>query len=203
MVTCPYCGTSYAVFQSNCSQCGGPLHPPEVIEAAGETPLAPPLAPRPISNSYAWKLMTSDGWSVGGAILLFMGVIFAPLGLILTVAVVTAFVGIPFLLLGIVFLGASVGMLVWRYRVSQQQVQVLKLGEATLGEVTTLEQNYSVEVNGRHPWSIEYEYQANGQTFQGRASTLSTPGNRLQEGRQVYVLYMGDNPTLSSIYPHP
>jgi hypothetical protein len=203
MVTCPWCGTSYAVFQSNCSKCGGPIHPPEIIEAARESPLAPPAAPRPITNSYALKLMTSDGWSIAGLVFLIMGIIFAPLGLALTLGIVTAFVGLPFLFLGVIFLAASVGILSWRYRLCKQQIQVLKWGEATLGNVTNLQENYSVEVNGRHPWSIDYQYRANGQTYTGQVTTLSQPGNRLQPGCQVYVLYMGDNPTLSSLYPHP
>jgi len=203
MFTCPYCGTSYVVFQPNCSQCGGPLHPPEVIEAAGESPLAPPAAPRTISNSYTFKLMFSDGWTIAGLVFLLMGVIFAPLGLVLTVAIVTAFVGVPFLLLGLAFLIASVGVLIWRYRTSQQQVQVLKWGETTLGQVTNLQENYSVTVNGRHPWSINYQYAVNGQTYQGKVSTLNQPGNKLQQGRKIYVLYMGDHPTLSSLFPHP
>ncbi len=203
MVTCPWCGTSYAVFQSNCSQCGGPIQPPEVMEAAGESPLVPPAAPRPISDSYALKLMSSDGWSIAGLVFLLLGIIFAPLGLVLTLVIVTAFVGLPFLLLGVLFLAASGAVLFWRYRVSQQQVQVLKWGEATLGSVTNLQENYSVEVNGRHPWSIDYQYEANGQTYHGQMTTLHQPGSLVQPGRQVYVLYMPGNSKLSSLYPHP
>lgn len=203
MVTCPWCGTSYAVFQSNCSQCGGPIHPPEVIEAARESPLAPPAAPRPISNSYAIKLMSSDGWTIGGLVFLLIGIIFAPLGLVLTLGIITALVGLPFLFLGLIFLAGSGGIFIWRYQVSQQQVKVLKWGEATLGSVTNLQENYSVQVNGRHPWSVDYQYDANGQTYTGQVTTLSQPGSHLQPGRQVYVLYLGDRPTLSSLYPHP
>ncbi len=203
MVTCPWCGTSYAAFQSNCSRCGGPIQPPEVIQAAGESPLAPPAAPRPISDSYALKLMRSDGAAIAASVFLLLGIIFAPLGFALTLGIVTAFVGLPFLLLGLIFLAVSVAVLGWRYRLSQQQVQVLKWGEATLGEVTNVQENYSVEVNGRHPWSIDYGYEVNGQTYQGKVTTLKQPGSSLQPGRRVYVLYMGDNPTLSSLYPHP
>lgn len=203
MVTCPWCGTSFAAFQSSCSRCGGPIQPPEVIQAAGESPLVLPAAPRPISDSYALKLMSSDGAAIASLVFLLLGIIFAPLGFALTLGIVTAFVGVPFLLLGLIFLAVSMAVLIWRYRLSQQQVQVLKWGEATLGEVTSLQENYSVEVNGRHPWSIGYQYEVNGQTHQGQVTTLSQPGNRLQPGRRVYVLYMRDNPTLSSLYPHP
>ena len=203
MVTCPWCGTSYAVFQPNCSQCGGPIHPPEVMEAAGEAPIAPPAAPRPISDSYAFKLMVSDGWSIASAVFVLLGGIFAVVGFGLTLGIITAIIGLPFFLLGLIFLAAGVGGLVWRYQGCQKQVQILKWGEAALGSVTDLQENGAVTVNGRHPWSIAYQYQANGQHYDGRVATLNWPTSRLQPGRQVYVLYMRDTPALSSLYPHP
>ena len=203
MVTCPWCGTAYQVFQPDCSKCGGPIHPPEVVAAAGSAPLAPPAAPRPISDSYAFKLMSTDGCSIAGLVLLMMGIIFAPLGLILTLGVITAFVGLPFLGLGLVFLAASAGLLIWRYRLFKNQVQVLKWGTATLGGITGLQQNYSVQVNGRNPWTIQYQYLANGRPFTGQVTTLSQPGSQLQPGCQVYVLYMPQDPSISSLYPHP
>ena len=203
MVTCPWCGTSHPVFISNCSQCGGPIQPPEAIEAMGESPLVPPAAPRSISDSYVIKLMGSDGWSIAGLVFFILGIVFAPLGIALTLGIVTAFVGLPFLFLGLIFLGGSALVLIWRYRLSQQQVQVLKWGQATLGKVINLKENYAIEVNGKHPWSIDYQYEANGQTYTGQMTTLSDPGRQLQPGKQIYVLYMGDNPILSSLYPHP
>lgn len=203
MVTCPWCGTSYPAFQSNCSRCGGPIPPQHEVEAAGDSPLVPPVAPRNISNNYAFRLMFDDGWSIAGLVFLLMGAIFSVLGLALTLAVVTAFVGLPFLILGLLFLAASVIILLVRYQASQKQAWVLKWGEAVLGNVTDLQENYSVMVNGRHPWEIGYQYQAGGYRYAGRVSTLNQPGGGLQTGRPVYVLYMRDNPTLSSLYPHP
>jgi len=47
--------------------------------------------------------MTTDGWSIAAFIFFLIGAIFGMIGLGLTVGIVTAFVGIPFLLLGIVF----------------------------------------------------------------------------------------------------
>jgi len=173
------------------------------MEAAGETPLAPPAAPRRISDSYAFKLMTSDGWSIAGLVLLLLGFIFALVGFGLTLAIITAVIGLPFLLLGLLFLAAGGGVLIWRYRMGQRQVQVLKWGEATLGCVSDFQENYSVMVNGRHPWSIAYQYEANGQSYTGKVTTLSQPRDQLQPGRPVYVLYLRDNPVLSSLYPHP
>jgi hypothetical protein len=203
MVTCPWCGTSYAVFQPACSRCGGPIHPPEAIEAAGESPLAPPAAPRTISDSYAFKIMSSDGWSIAGLVFALLGGIFAVVGFGLTLGIITAIVGLPFFFLGLMFLAVSVGILIWRYQLSQKQVQVLKSGEPTLGCVTSLQENYAVQVAGRFPWAIGYQYKVNGKAYTGQVSTLSQPGSQLQAGRPVYVLYLRDNPAISSLYPHP
>ena len=34
MVICPWCGTNYTTFQSNCSRCGGPLTGPTPAETS-------------------------------------------------------------------------------------------------------------------------------------------------------------------------
>ncbi len=203
MITCPWCGTSYPAFQSNCSRCGGSIPPPHVTEGVEETLLAPPGAPRDISSTYAFRLMLSDGWSIASLALTLIGAIFTGLGLALTLAIVTAFVGIPFLLLGLVFFIPGAAVLFWRYREFQKQVLVLKWGDAILGSVAGLQENYSVMVDDRHPWSIDYHYEVGGYQYSGKLSTLNQPGDRLQPGRQVYVLYSRDNPGLSSLYPRP
>ncbi len=165
--------------------------------------LAPPPAPRPIAQNYAWRLMFTDGWSIGALVFLILGVVFLPLGLILTLAIVTAFVGIPFAILGIGFLVAG-GILGWRrYQEMQAVVDVLRVGEAALGQITSVEQNYHVEVNGRNPWKIKYQYPYAGQTYSGEVSTLNTPGAVLQAGKPAYVLYLPGNPARNSLYPHP
>ena len=108
MITCPWCGTNYAVFQPNCTNCGGPLPTPRENPPAGagtvqpeEPLLMPPPAPRPFSNSYTWKLLMSDGWAIAAFVFILLGGIFTVTGIGLTVAIITAFVGIPFAGLGL------------------------------------------------------------------------------------------------------
>jgi len=107
------------------------------------------------------------------------------------------------LFLGLIFLASGAGLLIWRYQVNQKQVQVLKYGEPNLGLVNNLQENFSIQINGRHPWAIGYQYQANGQTLEGQVTTLNQPGPQLQPGKEVYVLFMRNDPTVSSLYPHP
>jgi len=206
MITCPWCGTNYAVFQSNCQNCGGPL--PAVEGTTGSSVSSdilptPPPAPRPISNRYVWRLLTSDGGAIAAFVIGLLGLIFSLVGAGLTIGIITAFVGVPFLLLGVTLLGTGAGVFLWRYQQKQQVVKVLREGEATIGKILEISENFSVSINGRHPWILRYQYQVNGQSQDGKVATLNQPGQPLQVGKAVRVLYLAAAPKWSSIYPHP
>jgi hypothetical protein len=206
MIICPWCGTNYLTFQSNCKNCGGPLQASDGENRStglGENLPTPPSAPRPISNRYAWRLLSTDGWAISALVFGILGVVFSPLGAVLTIVSVTAFVGIPFLCLGVTFLGVAGGVFLWRYQQTQQVVNVLREGEATRGQITEIRENYSVTINGRYPWIIRYQFQANGQSQDGKVTTLNPPGLALQVGNPVSVLYLPTDPKWNSIYPHP
>ena len=129
-IICPWCGTNYLIFQSNCKNCGGPLpaveerrtpaFPAENSAPAQPAPFpAPPPPPRPIAGKYAWRILSTDAWAVAAFVFCLLGGVFAPLGAILTIALVTALVGLPFLLIGMAFLAAGAGILLWRYQRAQ------------------------------------------------------------------------------------
>lgn len=204
MITCPWCGTNYAAFQSNCKNCGGPLpaptDQPTTPRATGEV-LMPPPAPRPIADSYAWRLVFTEGAGLASAIVLLIGSIFALVGFILTIVIVTAFVGVPFLLLGGLMVAIAGALFSQRYKHAQMVVQVLRQGEASMGEITTVEQNYNVQVNGRHPWVIRYSFTLNSRAYAGQVHTLTHP--TLQPRQAVAVLYLPQAPEFNAIYPHP
>lgn len=205
MIICPWCGTPYAAFQSNCGNCGGPLLSAEETSHASSSediPI-PPSAPRPISPSYAWKLIFTDAKGIAGMVLGLLGFIFTLLGAALTIGMITAFVGIPFLCVGLVLLGAGAVLFFLQYQQAQNIVGALRDGEATRGRILDVQQNYTVRINGRNPWVIKYEFQGGGQTYESSVSTLNQPAERLQAGKPVYVLYLPSAPKWSSIYPHP
>ena len=79
--------------------------------------------------------------------------------------------------------------------------QVLKNGQATLGEIEETTQNYAVTINNRHPWDIRYNFQVHGKEYQGKLTTLNTPGPIYQPGERIYVLYDEQTPTTSILYP--
>jgi len=208
MVTCPWCGTNYQSFQSNCDRCGGPLAIPSDAGAApadaGAASLpTPPPAPRPVADSYAWKLVWSDGWGVLGFIFTILGGIFTLVGLGLTVAVITVFVGLPFVVIGLVFLIPGIILLSARYQRAMRTVGVLRVGDAADGQITNVEQNLAVRVNSRHPWRIAYQFKVHDLPYEGQVTTLNTPGPALQPGQAARVLYLPQAPQYNSLYPHP
>lgn len=204
MYTCPYCGTSYATFTSNCKNCGGPLPAsPAHLRPADAELAPPPAAPRPISDKYVWKLLLTDGGAVASFVLILLGFIFSTVGIGLTLGVITAFIGLPFLGLGVFLLAGGGLLLYWRYGIKQKVVYVLKHGAATVGQITGVQQNYSVRINHRHPWLIDYQFDCNGQTYPGRVSTLNNPSMALQPGKRSYVLYLPAEPAQNALYPHP
>ena len=206
MIICPWCGTAHLAFQSNCKNCGGPLQASDQENASsdpGEVLPTPALAPRPIPNRYAWRLLARDGGAMAAFVFGILGFVFSLVGVGLTVGIITAFLGIPFLILGLAFLAAAVVVILWRYKNAQKIVTVLRDGQARRGQIIEMGQNYSVRINGRYPWVIRYQFEVDGQDYEGKVSVLNTPGERYQAGKAVWVLYLPDEPKWNSIYPHP
>lgn len=202
---CPWCGTSDYEVRTNCKNCGGPLpeREPEGSDLSREIPLKPPPPPREISKNYVRKLMLGSGWGVAAAIFAFIGGIFFFVGLLLTVLVVTAFVGIPFIGMGAIFGVAGSIVLKTQYDKARQTVEILKLGHDTEGLVKEVEQNFMVRINGRHPFSINYEYSVDGRSFKGSVQTLQDPLPVFRPGGRAWVLYSPGSPETSTLYPHP
>jgi hypothetical protein len=201
LITCPWCKTSYIAFQPNCSNCGGPL-PAEQDRSTDELAWPPP-APRPFADSYAWRLAFSHAGTIAGIVLLMIGGTFIFLSVFLLLAVVTAIVGIPFFLLGMVSFIVGAILLRNGYNQALGTVNVLRFGEAVRGRVSDVQRNLMVEVNNRNPWVIRYQFQLNGASYTGQVTTLQDPEEHLQPGAAVCVLYLPAAPQENTIYPHP
>ena len=202
-IICPWCGTYYQIFQPNCRNCGGPIHPSEIEPEEGEGFVMPPPPPRQVPDSYFWKLLFNDSWGIIAFIFAFLGAIFSFLGVVLTIAVVTMFVGLPFLGLGVLFLSIGVIGLIMRGQEIKNIVLVLQVGLPVRGEITNLEENLTISVNNRHPWKISYQFMLDGRLLESEKSTLNKPSPTHQPGRTVCVLYLQDKPEINTIYPHP
>ena len=205
MITCPWCGTNYTSFQPNCDNCGGslPLPPETAPTPPGVALSAPPPAPRNVPRQAVWHILFSDGQAIAAMVFTLLGAVFTAVGLPLTLALVPAPVGMPFSALGLFLLAWGIAVLVRRYRVCDRTVEVLRDGEATVGEIVSVTQNFHVRVNGRYPWTVEYYYEVDGRDYSGKVTTLSRPDLSQQPRSPVYVLFMADDPAQSTIYPSP
>lgn len=203
MVTCAWCGTTYGSFQSKCDNCGAALPPPEGAPEETEVLLAPPPPPRFLPANFVWRFLLADGWAIAASIFLIIGVTFAPLGVALTVPIVTAFVGLPFLVIGVAFLGAGAGILIWRYNDARRVEEVLRTGEAVRGQIVEVAENFHVEINGRHPWTTVYRFEWLGREYEGKVTALQPPLPGQVPGRPVYVLVAPGAPERNTIYPNP
>jgi hypothetical protein len=143
----------------------------------------------------------ADAWAIAAGIFVLLGAIFAPVGAGLTVPIVTAFVGIPFLGLGLLFLVLGGSTLFWRYANAQQTIEILRTGTATLGELVSVQQNRAMRINGRSPWRIVYRYRVNGRQYEGTLHTLKEPDAGQQPGNAGHVLVMQEDPRRSTLYP--
>lgn len=205
MITCPWCGTNYTTFRSNCSNCGGslPLPAAQAPAPVAEALPVPPPPPRSVPNNVAWRILSADGWAITAMVFVLLGAIFGLVGLALTISIVAIFVGLPFTGLGLLFLAAGVPIFVWRYSDARQTVDVLLAGQSVLGEILNVQQNYHVRVNNRFPWTILYRFVVDGRSYEGKVTTLSTPDLGQQPGKPVYVLYLRDDPEQNTLYPTP
>ena len=149
MVTCPWCGTNYLTFQPNCSNCGGPLQAVDektISSAPDENLLIPPSAPRPISDRYVWRLLSSDGWWIVALVFGISGDCFQSGRSRAYHCHNHSFCGYTFSSTRDWIPCSWRWVFIRRYQASQQVVKVLQVGEATRGQIVEVLQDYSVRV---------------------------------------------------------
>jgi hypothetical protein len=147
MVTCPWCGTTYATFQTNCSNCGGalpaPVPQPDRATVQDNSPSdtwpnpyslpTAPLPPRQVPENYVWRRLLADAGGIVGLVFTLIGSIFSLVGCGLIAAAATAPVGVIFAPLGGMFLIGGMGLLAWRYNAVAKTLYVLRDGQMVRG----------------------------------------------------------------------
>lgn len=206
MITCPWCGTSYSTFQPSCGKCGGPLPAPRETKIGRPPPPfePPPPAPRPFNEQYAKFLMQGD-YKVNGLILLAIaGLATAVFSGMFALSLRSALVFLPFVLIGLGMIGYSI--ITWRKRLAEKQpiIEVLRDGMVAMGKITRIQEITSVDIGGRHPWEIHYEFHAStAEPVKGSAITMKHALRRYPLGCDVYVLYLPGDPSRNTLYPVP
>lgn len=175
-VTCPWCKSQFHnSYASNCANCGGSL---PIAEGNGPGQ-PPPTAPRTLPKAYV------RGVKYTSNIMTIIGMVFT-LGFFWT----------------IIF--PIIGIFLWRKGIKDANGELIPLqyGVATKGEVTSISTDFSKNINGRSPKILEFVFTANGQKYVGTVPNIMDPIEHWRKrGDQVWVLYMQDNPELSSVWP--
>jgi len=162
---------------------------------------APPPAPRDFRSGYILRKLLTDAWAIVAGVFFLLGSWFTLFSVVWTILSVDVFAGLLFAGLGMLFLAVTLPTLIWRYKNAQQTLNVLRMGEATLGSIVDVYEDFRVKVNNRNPWTTTYRFQVFDRDYEGKTTTLRTPGLRQQPGQPVYVLYLKDDPGQNTIYP--
>jgi hypothetical protein len=162
---------------SNCKNCGGILPLDTAgIEGAGPKPgMAPRLLPRKyvIRTKYTGNVMT------------IIGMVFT----------------IPFIW-SVIF--PIIGVFLWRRGIQEANEELIPLrnGAVALGEIEKLEIDRSKHINGKSPWEITFLFDIGGRKHRGRVGNIFDDIDlQKHAGDKVWVVYMPENPELSSIWP--
>lgn len=196
MITCPWCGVTYPVFQPTCSQCGARLlASPASPSPIQNLPPTPPLPPRPIPRRAAWRLFLLSPRGVVALVFLILGPVFLLTGLPLLFVYL---IGLPFCVLGAVFslVGAWLG--VTRYRSVQDHIAVLRNGQAVPASIHSVRPDYHVRVNRRYIWVTEYTFEVMGQPYHGQHHSRYHPG--LEPGQRTWAVYQPGQPAKNCLY---
>lgn len=211
MVTCPWCGSNYLDFQTNCRNYGGPLPLPENTSPEAISPWPtdlppprPPAPPRAISKRFAWKLLAISGVGITGMVFIFLGITFGLSGIFIMIfGPVVFLLGLIFALLGSVFVVLGGFLFVFGYRRAYQVVQVLRQGHETTGHIHEIRQDLSVTIQNNHPYITSYEFEVMGQVYHGRVNSINPPIPQYFPGAPATILFLPENPQVNALYPHP
>ncbi len=209
MVTCPWCGTTQTQFVPICPRCGGSMPPPvpeptpqpvRTYEPIEQHLQAPPSAPRSVPSGLLGRIFFTNAAAITAMVFAILGTVYTILGICFTIGFISSIIGTIFLILGIVFLAVGLGLGYWRIKRARTMIELLRKGTPAVGQVLSVEGNPYVRVNGQTPFTIAYQFNVIGQTFNGSVTTLNYPA-LLQPGQAVYALYKPDNPQVNTLYP--
>jgi hypothetical protein len=175
-VTCPWCKSQFHNSRaSNCANCGGSL---PIAEGNGPGEPPPPV-PRMLSKQYVKAVKyTSNVYTI--------------LGIVFTIVFCWS----------VIF--PIIGIFLWRkgLRDAKAELQPLESGMHTKGEITAINVDYSKKINGKSPKTLEFVFMANGQKWVGTVPNIFDPIELWKRpGDQIWVVYMPDNPMISSAWP--
>ncbi|HTF06049.1 MAG TPA: hypothetical protein VK826_18595 [Bacteroidia bacterium] len=176
-VTCPWCKSQFHQPDfSNCTNCGGAL---PVSESGGGPGSPPPPAPRVLPKSYVRSVK-------------YFGNTYTLIGIIFT---------IPFFWT-VIF--PIIGIILWRKGIREANAELVPLehGAHTEGKITNIAKDYTKKINGVSPKILTFVFESGGAKHVGTVPNLMDPVVHLkQPGDKIWVVYLPDNPSVSSVWP--
>ncbi|MBL7910829.1 MAG: hypothetical protein JNJ41_07240 [Bacteroidia bacterium] len=161
---------------ANCSNCGGTL---EYNLVMGDPGIKPPMSPRELPKKFIRRIKYT------GNVMTMIGIAFT----------------IPFFWT-VIF--PIIGIICWRKGIKEANNELIPLehGTAILGQITSIERDYTKTINNKSPFVVEFLFEAGGQKHIGNVGNIFDPIDQQKKvGDKVWVVYMPENPALSSLWP--
>ena len=192
---CGWCGNKDQESGTNCRTCGGPLPAPEDAHLGP----APPPAPRPLPARFGRReLVTANAGFLVGLAFGCVGGIFP---LIFAIISFTVPAMLPAAAMCLIFPlpGAIISGLSWR--LARRRVALLRDGAAAVGTITSIEDDTSQTINGRHPLRLSYLFEVGGQRHGGSVTSVNVDLRRFTVGHPIHVLHASADPERSDVWP--
>jgi len=106
-----------------------------------------------------------------------------------------------FTLFVLVFPMIGLSLLAFALLSQRRRIRAFVYGRPGLGRVLSLELNHAVRINGRHPYKLVWEFEAEGARYEGSLSSMERePLETLVQEGHVVVLYDPARPRVNTVY---
>lgn len=177
LIKCPWCKTTYTNSNiANCNNCGGTL---EYSKNPSDAGVKPEGAPRILPKKFIRKIKYT------GNVMTIIGIAFT----------------IPFFWT-VIF--PIIGIFLWKRGIKEANDELIPLqfGTPVLGKIESIKKDYTKHINGVSPFIVEFLFEANGNKQLGTVGNIFDNIDLIKKpGDLIWVVYMPEDPNLSSIWP--
>ncbi len=189
MITCGWCGIHYHSWQKQCDSCGGPMPPMPGMELGPP----PPATPRALPKGFAFRQRFSKNFGT------VIGLLFTVVGSLFFVALLHA-KPVTAIIPGLMLLG-GLSMLRHGWIHASGILRAFRHGVATEGTIAAINIDTTQSINNVHPRKLIYHFTAGGQQHEGVHISWDTTISNRRTGQPLWVLYLEDDPSKSTLYP--
>ena len=195
---CIWCGAISSSREKKCSNCGAPV----VASSQHVNSLDVPPVPRSLPKWFFMKMALSEVLFIVGAIFSFVGtlfgILFPILGFLNNIFLFILIGGI----IGLIFCGLGYTFLFFSTRNILKKITTYRLGRSCIGRIIDIYTDRSLQVNGRSPIAIVFEYEVNQEMYEGTIKGFHRSLYKYQVNNSLTVLYQLKEPSVSIIYPY-